>query len=50
MQPELVIFVGLQASGKSTWYRSHYAVTHEHVSKDLYPRSAKKQKISRAMK
>ncbi len=32
---ELVIFVGLQASGKSTYYREHFAATHVHVSKDL---------------
>lgn len=33
--PELVIFVGLQASGKSTFFRERFAATHEHVSKDL---------------
>ncbi len=32
---ELVIFTGLQASGKSTFYRQHFAATHELVSKDL---------------
>ena len=35
MPPELVIFAGLQAAGKSTYYRTHYAATHVHVSKDL---------------
>ena len=35
MPPELIIFVGLQASGKSTYYHSHFAATHVHVSKDL---------------
>ncbi len=34
--PELVIFVGLQASGKSTFFRERFAATHEHVSKDLF--------------
>ena len=34
---ELIILSGLQASGKSTYYREHYAATHEHVSKDLMP-------------
>ena len=34
---ELVVFVGLQASGKSTFYRERFAATHEHVSKDLFP-------------
>ncbi len=32
---ELVIFTGLQASGKSTFYRSYFARSHELVSKDL---------------
>ena len=33
--PELIVFVGLQAAGKSTYYRTHLAATHVHVSKDL---------------
>lgn len=33
--PELIIFVGIQAAGKSTYYRDHLAATHVHVSKDL---------------
>lgn len=33
---ELIIFVGLQASGKSTFYRARFAATHELVSKDLF--------------
>ena len=33
--PELIIFAGLQASGKSTFYQSQLAATHVHVSKDL---------------
>ena len=32
---DLVIFIGLQASGKSTFFRQYFAATHEHVSKDL---------------
>lgn len=35
MSPELVILVGMQAAGKSTWYATHLAATHVHVSKDL---------------
>jgi len=31
---DLVILIGLQASGKSTFARRHLAETHEHVSKD----------------
>ncbi|MFP5246737.1 MAG: AAA family ATPase [Thermoanaerobaculia bacterium] len=33
--PELVIFVGLQAAGKSSYYHARFAATHVHVSKDL---------------
>jgi predicted kinase len=32
---ELVVLVGLQASGKTTFFRSRFAATHAHVSKDL---------------
>ena len=32
---ELVVFVGLPGSGKSTYYFAHFAATHEHISKDL---------------
>jgi len=31
---EVIIFVGLQAAGKSTYYHTHLAATHVHVSKD----------------
>ncbi len=32
---ELIILIGLQASGKSTFFRQYWAATHELVSKDL---------------
>ncbi len=32
---DLTILIGLQASGKSTFYRARFAATHVHVSKDL---------------
>ena len=32
---ELVLLIGLQASGKSTFFRIYFANTHEHISKDL---------------
>jgi len=38
---ELVVLIGLQASGKSSFVRAHLAETHVHVSKDLY-RSARR--------
>ena len=34
---ELMIFIGLQASGKSTFFRGRFAATHELISKDLFP-------------
>ena len=38
---ELIIFVGLQASGKSTFYRTHFLATHLYVSKDLLDNNKK---------
>jgi predicted kinase len=32
---QLVIFTGLQGSGKTTYYHANFAATHVHVSKDL---------------
>ena len=32
-----MILTGLQASGKSSFFRERFAQTHEHVSKDLFP-------------
>lgn len=32
---ECVIFVGLQGSGKTTYYRDHFAATHAHISRDV---------------
>jgi predicted kinase len=40
---ELVVFVGLQGSGKSGYFASRYAGTHVHVSKDLLPRHARRK-------
>ncbi|MDB4965505.1 MAG: putative kinase [Myxococcales bacterium] len=51
---ELVVFVGLPASGKSTFYRLRFAATHELVSKDLLannrqPSRRQRQLISAAL-
>jgi len=32
---EMIILIGLQASGKTTFFRTHFAETHEHISGDL---------------
>jgi predicted kinase len=41
-RPEVVVLVGIPASGKSTWYRTHLAATHVHVSKDLMPNTKRR--------
>lgn len=51
---ELIIFIGLQGSGKSTFYRTYLAATHEHVSKDVLgnnknPNRRQLQLIQRAL-
>ena len=40
----MVVFVGLQASGKSTFFRERFAETHQHVSKDLFPNNRNKNR------
>ena len=37
MSPELVLFVGLQGAGKSSFYRARFAASHDLVSKDRFP-------------
>ena len=32
---DIIIFTGLQGAGKSTFYQTHFATTHEYVSKDV---------------
>jgi predicted kinase len=44
---ECVIFVGLPASGKTTFYRLYFAATHAHVSKDLWPHVRDRDKRQR---
>ncbi|MBN9523592.1 AAA family ATPase [bacterium] len=44
---ELVILVGVQGSGKTTFFRERFAATHAHVSKDNFrsnPRPARRQR------
>ncbi len=48
---ECVVLIGLPAAGKTTFYRTYFAATHRHVSKDLWPnargRDARQQRILR---
>ncbi|MBV9303688.1 MAG: AAA family ATPase [Acidobacteriaceae bacterium] len=32
---EAVIFVGVQGSGKTTYFNQHFAATHAHISRDI---------------
>ena len=41
--PELVVVVGLQGAGKSTWVGEHLAATHAVVSKDHWPRARRRE-------
>ena len=49
MMPELVVFTGLQASGKTTFYQERFATTHVHISKDAWPNARKKEERQRRL-
>jgi predicted kinase len=49
MTVELVVFSGLQASGKTTFYRERFAATHIHISKDAWPNARKKEERQRRL-
>ncbi|GIH80813.1 ATP-binding protein [Planobispora longispora] len=40
---EVAVLIGLQGSGKSTFYHRVLAATHVHVSKDDFPRARRRQ-------
>lgn len=42
---EAIIFVGLQASGKSTFYKQHYFNTHLRISNDLLKTRYREKKL-----
>ena len=46
---ELVLFIGLQGSGKSSFYRECFAATHVHVSKDLWPNARRREARQRRL-
>jgi len=49
MKPELVVFTGLQGSGKTSFYRERFATTHVHISKDAWPNARKKEERQRRL-
>ena len=46
---ELVVFTGLQASGKTSFYRDRFAATHVHISKDAWPSVRNKDERQRRL-
>jgi len=44
---EAVIFVGLQGSGKTTYFTNHLAATHAHVSRDVQQTSERETALIR---
>lgn len=46
---EIVVFVGLQASGKSSFYRSRFARSHALVSKDLLRNNRNRERRQREL-
>jgi predicted kinase len=49
LSPELIIFVGVQAAGKSSYYGAHFSTTHVHVSKDLLKNARDREARQRLM-
>ena len=44
-----VVFVGLPGSGKTTFYRTHFAGTHELISKDAFPNAKDRERRQREL-
>jgi predicted kinase len=49
MTVELIVFSGLQASGKTTFYRERFAASHLHISKDAWPNVRNKETRQRRL-
>ena len=47
--PDLIIFVGLPGSGKSTYFEKNFAATHVHVSKDRMPNTSRRDERQHQM-
>ncbi|MGI8962394.1 MAG: AAA family ATPase [Bryobacteraceae bacterium] len=44
---EAVIFIGLQGSGKTTYFTNHFAATHTHVSRDIQETAERERALIR---
>ncbi len=44
---DIIIFIGLQGAGKSTFYQTYFATTHEYISKDALHRSKTMNKATK---
>lgn len=44
---EAIIFIGLQGSGKTTYFMNHFAATHEHISRDIQGTAEREAAFSR---
>jgi predicted kinase len=49
MDPEVVVMVGIQGSGKSAWVTAHLAATHAVVSKDNWPHARDLEALQRRL-
>jgi predicted kinase len=49
MDPELVVMVGIQGSGKTAWVAGHLSGTHAVVSKDHWPRARDREALQRRL-
>lgn len=46
---ELVLFIGLQGAGKSSFFRERFAESFAHVSKDLWPKARNRERRQRRL-
>ncbi len=46
---EVAILIGLQGAGKSTFYHTHLAATHRHISKDNFRHAKSRDKRQQAL-
>ena len=45
MQPEAILFIGIQAVGKTTFYQQHFATSHVHINLDTLKTRAREKAL-----